>query len=67
MPGNLAELRKRSPDIPVFLASGYGEAQVMSETQTERPQAFLGKPYGREQLETAIQQALSGREQPTSG
>jgi PAS domain S-box-containing protein len=41
----LAELRKVAPEVPVILASGYSEAQVMDGHHTERPDAFLSKPY----------------------
>ena len=42
----LAALRKLAPGIPVILASGYCEADVMTDSHHEMPQAFLGKPYG---------------------
>ena len=41
----LTALRKLVPDIPVILASGYSEAQVMDGEHPELPQAFLSKPY----------------------
>ena len=41
----LTALRKLVPDIPVILASGYSEAQVMAGNHPELPQAFLSKPY----------------------
>ena len=50
----LAALRKLAPDIPVILASGYDEAQVMAGDHPERPQAFLGKPYQMVQLKAAL-------------
>lgn len=65
MPGmngwqTLAALRALRPDIPVILASGYDEAQVMSDTSQERPQAFLHKPYGLKQLQAALVKAQLG-------
>jgi two-component system, cell cycle sensor histidine kinase and response regulator CckA len=54
----LSALRKLSPGIPVILASGYDQAQVMAGDHPERPQAFLGKPYQTKQLREAICQAL---------
>jgi CheY-like chemotaxis protein len=54
----LMALRKLVPDIPVILASGYDEAQVMAGDHTEWPQAFLGKPYKLKGLSEAISQAL---------
>jgi PAS domain S-box-containing protein len=54
----LTALRKLVPDIPVILASGYDEAQVMEGDHLELPQAFLGKPYKHKALSDAINQAL---------
>jgi PAS domain S-box-containing protein len=56
----LTHLRRLAPGIPVILASGYSEIQVMGGKQPERPQAFLHKPYQREQLSDTIRQALAG-------
>ncbi len=55
----LLTLRKIKPGIPVILASGYTEERVLEEWQSERPQSFLGKPYGFEALKDAISQALA--------
>jgi len=54
----LTALRKLAPGIPVILASGYDEAQVMEGDHPELPQAFLGKPYKYKGLRDAINQAL---------
>ncbi|MDO9109646.1 MAG: response regulator, partial [Desulfatirhabdiaceae bacterium] len=54
----LAALRKLSPDIPVILSSGYDEAQVMAGEHTERPNAFLGKPYQLQGLRDTINRVL---------
>jgi two-component system, cell cycle sensor histidine kinase and response regulator CckA len=54
----LTALRKQAPDIPVVLASGYDEEQVMAGEHTERPQVFLGKPYNLQRLSDAIRRAL---------
>jgi len=54
----LAAMRGIRPDIPVILASGYDEASVMAGDQVERPQVFLGKPYGFEELREAIGRTL---------
>ena len=54
----LTALRKLAPDIPVILASGYDEAQVMAGDHPEWPQVFLGKPYKLKGLSDAIGQAL---------
>jgi CheY-like chemotaxis protein len=47
----LAEIR---PDLPVILASGYGEIP----SGTETPMFKLGKPFTQEQLAAALGQAL---------
>ena len=57
----LTALRKLVPDIPVVLASGYDQAQVMTGDHPEWPQAFLHKPYRLQELREAIGQALAGR------
>ena len=59
----LAALRKVAPGIPVILASGYDEAQVMAGDHAEWPQAFLGKPYRLKGLRDAIGRALLHRKE----
>ncbi len=54
----LTALRKLVPAIPVILASGYDELQVMAGDHPERPQAFLGKPYQMQSLRAAIEKAI---------
>ncbi|MGA2151845.1 MAG: PAS domain S-box protein [Geobacteraceae bacterium] len=58
----LTALRKLAPGIPVILASGYDEAQVMEGDHPELPQVFLGKPYKHKGLSDAINQALVSME-----
>jgi CheY-like chemotaxis protein len=58
----LAALRTLAPDVPVILTSGYDEAHVMADGYDERPQGFLGKPYGIADLRDAIRHALATRE-----
>ncbi len=63
MPGmdgwaTLSALRALRPGLPVILASGYDEAQVMHGDHPERPQAFLGKPYAMKALHEAIGKAV---------
>jgi two-component system cell cycle sensor histidine kinase/response regulator CckA len=53
----LAALRALRSDIPVVLASGYDEAQVMHDEHLERPQAFLHKPYEMKDLKMALSAA----------
>jgi PAS domain S-box-containing protein len=54
----LAALRQLSPNIPVILSSGYGEAQAMSGQHEEQPQAFLSKPYVFEELRSTLAKVL---------
>jgi len=54
----LAALRRLRPDIPVVIASGYDEAEAMQGLHmTERPQAFLHKPYRIVDLKLALEAA----------
>lgn len=57
----LTALRQIVPSIPVILASGYSEEQVMDGTHHECPQAFLAKPYGLQELKEAIRHSLANR------
>lgn len=59
MPGmngwqTLAAIREIQPTIPVILASGFDEAQVMQEKHSELPHVFLHKPYHLSDLRSAI-------------
>ena len=47
-------LRQIVPGIPIILTSGYSEKQVMEGTHSERPQAFLAKPFGFQILKDTI-------------
>ena len=57
----MAALRQITPDVPVILASGYSEEQVMNNTCLESPQAFLGKPYGLQALKDTIIRILTNK------
>jgi two-component system cell cycle sensor histidine kinase/response regulator CckA len=57
----LAALRKLAPGLPVVLASGYDQAQVMAGNHAELPEAFLSKPYHLQDLGDAIRRALAGK------
>jgi len=64
MPGmsgweTLSALRQLKPGIPVILVSGHREEQVMAESNAERPQCFLQKPYGKQALYEAVQKVLT--------
>jgi nitrogen-specific signal transduction histidine kinase/CheY-like chemotaxis protein len=57
----LTALRQLEPTLPVILASGYDKAEVMSRAQADRPQAFLGKPFGLQQLRDTVGLALADK------
>jgi PAS domain S-box-containing protein len=57
----LAALRRLAPGIPVILASGYDQAQVMVGDHPERPQDFLSKPYRLAELGKAVHRALADK------
>ncbi len=54
----LNALRAMAPGLPVILASGYDEDQVMAGEHPELPQVCLGKPYQMQQLRAALDRAL---------
>jgi two-component system cell cycle sensor histidine kinase/response regulator CckA len=56
----LTALRGLSPGIPVILCSGYDEAQVLVDDHSERPQAFLHKPYQKAELQAVLARAMKG-------
>jgi two-component system cell cycle sensor histidine kinase/response regulator CckA len=55
----LKVLRSLRPDIPVVMASGHDENQVIQQNYPDRPQAYLQKPYQLENLKAAIDRARS--------
>lgn len=73
MPGSngwevLAAIRRRRPEIPLVLTSGYNELPGGLQWRDDRPPVVLKKPYtldtvGRV-LETAIEEALSRASSP---
>ncbi|MBP1625837.1 MAG: tmoS [Holophagaceae bacterium] len=58
--GTLSALRQIDPSLPVILASGYDQGHVLAGHQTDRPNAFLGKPFSMSQLKEALTTALAG-------
>jgi PAS domain S-box-containing protein len=56
--GTLEALRELEPGLPVILASGFDQAQVMAKARSQRPQAFLAKPFDLKQLRAALGKAL---------
>jgi FixJ family two-component response regulator len=50
----IAELRKIRPNLPIIVASGYGESEVRRRFEGDQQFAFLNKPYERTSLRAAI-------------
>ncbi len=50
----VAVIRQRSPHVPIILASGYNEAQVMDGRQQDTFLTFLEKPFRFEKLQEKI-------------
>jgi len=55
----LTALRQLAPGIPVIMASGYSEAQVMAGHHPELPQILLHKPYELQELRRAINRVMA--------
>ena len=55
----LALLRQQNPNIPVVIVSGYSEKRIIEMFATQPFEGFLGKPYTRDQLITAIRPFVS--------
>jgi CheY-like chemotaxis protein len=56
----LLEIRRLRPDLPVVLASGFGEDVGAERAADDEIAAFLRKPYEPDDLVEAIRTALSG-------
>jgi len=54
----MATLRDIAPGIPVILASGYDEGKVMEDCPAEKPDAFLHKPFSKNDLTAKVRQVL---------
>lgn len=63
MPGmdgwqTLEALRALDPGLPAIMISGYDRSQAMDGDHAERPQAFLGKPFGLKKLKAVLDEVL---------
>ncbi len=63
MPGKngwqvLSELREIRSDIPVILVSGYHEGSIQPHKYTQKPHAFLFKPFTMAALQESIQNVM---------
>ncbi len=55
----LQRLRAIQPDLPVIIASGYGESEINQRFGGQKISAFLQKPYTGAQLAQTIRLATS--------
>jgi DNA-binding NtrC family response regulator len=55
----LIEIQRLRPELPVIVASGFGENAIAERFGTEEITAFLRKPYEPEDLIDAVRAALS--------
>ena len=55
----LGLLRQHKPEIPVVIVSGYSEKRISQMFADQPFEGFLGKPYTRDQLITAIRPFVS--------
>jgi CheY-like chemotaxis protein len=62
----ISDLRKLCPDLPIIVASGYGEGELRRKFKAYDRFAFLNKPYERTSLRAAID-SLGLAEQPRVG
>ena len=63
-PETLAEIRRRSADLPVILSSGYSLEQVPEQPSKLGAQGFLKKPYRPQDMARLVRQALDERQAP---
>ena len=50
----ILDLRKMCPDLPIIVASGYGEGELRRRFKASDRFAFLNKPYQQTSLSAAI-------------
>jgi DNA-binding response OmpR family regulator len=62
----ISDLRKLCPDLPIIVASGYGEGELRRKFKAYDKCAFLNKPYERTSLRAAID-SLGLAERPRQG
>jgi len=55
----LSILRLSRPDIPTIILSGHAEERIRAMFATEHFDAFLGKPYTRDELKAVIQNFIA--------
>ncbi|MFH2092338.1 MAG: transporter substrate-binding domain-containing protein [Pseudomonadota bacterium] len=50
----ISGLRRIQTDLPIILVSGYEEVQAMNHEGSEKPHAFLHKPYTQDELKKVL-------------
>ena len=71
MPGmdgweTMVALRAVRPDLPIIIATGHRETDIVQKDHPAQPQAFLFKPYQMKDMQAAID-AATGHAPPHSG
>ena len=54
-----AHIREQHPYLPIVIASGYNVDDVSLRFAPRDSTVFLQKPYGRDELSTAVAEAVS--------
>jgi PAS domain S-box-containing protein len=72
MPGGLngvalaQQIRQQNPEVTVIYASGFASSALVERRQLQVDGPLVNKPYRKEQLRTAVQQALAHRHRPAT-
>jgi len=56
----MGEVKKKWPDIPVIVMSGYDTTETIQEAAEKGSAAFINKPFTPDELINAIQKVLEG-------
>ncbi|MBN1546492.1 MAG: response regulator [Syntrophaceae bacterium] len=59
-PEFLKEMRKMNHELPVIVATGYPDGDLMAEALRHGPLTLVAKPIDREQLMQAVRKAING-------
>ena len=62
----LENIKKRKPQIPVLIYTGYGSVTTAVEAMRKGAVDYLNKPFSPEDLKSCIRKALEGRGKHTS-
>ena len=57
----VSEMRAYYPDLPVVIASGYGEDSIRAKVESSERTSFLPKPYTAEQVKKSLEDVLHRR------